>query len=92
LIYCNNNFTGDQIDFASKTTTLDDIKNTETQIVSNRKPIMLALNIPSLINLYRYGFRNIYELNELVNINDSRIGFEGTEVKKQLQPNTVYKT
>lgn len=56
-------------------------KEIETQILSNQKPIMLALNIPTYINLYGYGYRNIYELDELVNVNDSRISFEGTEVK-----------
>ncbi|WP_417939197.1 hypothetical protein [Flavobacterium sp. RS13.1] len=55
--------------------------NIETQILSNRKPIMLALNIPTHIDLYGYGYKNIYELDELVNVNDSRIQFEGTEVK-----------
>lgn len=79
LIYCNNNFNGDPIDFASKISIPK--KNMETQILSNRKPIMLALNIPTYINLYGYGYRNIYELDELVNVNDSRIQFEGTEVK-----------
>ena len=81
LIYCNNNFDGDQIDFTSKISLPDENKNIETQILSNRKPIMLALNIPTYINLYGYGYRNIYELDELVNVNDSRIEFEGTEVK-----------
>ncbi|MCZ4245005.1 rhodanese-like domain-containing protein [Pedobacter punctiformis] len=76
LIYCNNNFEGDQIDFASK---IADVKpQVETQILSNRKPIMLALNIPTYINLYGYGYRNVYELDELVNIKDKRIKFEGT--------------
>lgn len=79
LIYCNNNFVGDQIDFATKSS--GPIVGMETQILSNRKPIMLALNIPTYINLYGYGFRNIYELDELVNVNDKRIKFEGTEVK-----------
>jgi len=79
LIYCNNNFEGDQIDFTSKVSIPSE--NVETQILSNRKPIMLALNIPTYINLYGYGYRNIYELNELVNVNDPRIEFEGTEVK-----------
>lgn len=79
LIYCNNNFDGDQIDFASKISFPK--KDPETQILSNRKPIMLALNIPTYINLYGYGYREIYELDELVNINDVRIKFEGTEVK-----------
>ncbi|WP_291870420.1 rhodanese-like domain-containing protein [Maribacter sp.] len=88
LIYCNNNFNGDQIDLASKMSipnVLNDSllkpKEIETQILSNQKPIMLALNIPTYINLYGYGYRNIYELDELVDVNDSRIVFEGTKVK-----------
>ncbi len=79
LIYCNNNFDGDQVDFATKV--FIPKKDPETQILSNRKPIMLALNIPTYINLYGYGYRNIYELNELVRIDDKRIRFEGTVVK-----------
>lgn len=79
LIYCNNNFDGDQVDFASKVA--NPIRNMETQILSNRKPIMLALNIPTYINLYGYGYHNIYELNELVSVNDKRIQFEGSVVK-----------
>jgi hypothetical protein len=42
---------------------------------------MLALNIPTYINLYGYGYKNVYELDELVNVNDKRIEFEGTAVK-----------
>ncbi|MBA2612044.1 MAG: rhodanese-like domain-containing protein [Bacteroidetes bacterium] len=79
LIYCNNNFDGDQIDFASKMA-MPKVPE-ETQILSNRKPIMLALNIPTYINLFGYGYKNVYELDELVNINDKRITFVGTEVK-----------
>ncbi len=79
LIYCNNNFEGDQIDFASKMGLPKG--GMETQILYNRKPIMLALNIPTHINLYGYGYRNIYELDELINVNDTRIQFEGTAVK-----------
>lgn len=79
LIYCNNNFDGDQVDFASKVA--NPIKSMEVQILSNRKPIMLALNIPTYINLYGYGYHNIYELNELVSVNDKRIEFEGSVVR-----------
>lgn len=82
LIYCNNNFKGDPIDFPTK---LYDPNRkparVETQILSNRKPILLALNIPTYINLYGYGYKNVYELDELVNVFDSRIEFVGTEVK-----------
>ncbi|MBI3238776.1 MAG: rhodanese-like domain-containing protein [Flavobacteriia bacterium] len=50
--------------------------------VSTAKPLTLALNIPTFINLYGYGYRNIFELGELVNTNDPRIQFEGTAVEK----------
>ena len=39
--------------------------------------ITLALNIPTYLALYGYGYRNIYELNELVNIDDPRVKLEG---------------
>lgn len=80
LIYCNNNFQDDPIDFASKISspmTFEDIDDSSI----DQKPIMLALNIPTYINLYGYGYRNIYELDELVSISDPRIEFEGTEVE-----------
>jgi len=79
LIYCNNNFDGDPVDFASKVGL--PLVAAETQILSNRKPVMLALNIPTFINLHGYGFRNVFELNELVNVNDKRIQFVGSVVK-----------
>ena len=80
LIYCNNNFSGDQVDFATKVF----VRPTppESQILGNQKPLMLALNIPTYINLYGYGYRNVYELEELVSVNDPRIQFEGSVVKK----------
>jgi hypothetical protein len=43
---------------------------------------MLALNIPTYINLYGYGYRNVFELGELVHIGDRRIKFEGSVVGK----------
>lgn len=79
LIYCNNNFDGDRIDFASKVSIPR--SGPETQILSNRKPRMLALNVPTYITLFGYGYVNVYELDELVNIKDKRAIFEGTEVK-----------
>lgn len=79
LIYCNNNFDGDQIDFTSKVARTN--VTLETELLVHRKPLMLALNIPTYINLFGYGYRNVYELDELVNVTDRRIVFEGTEVK-----------
>lgn len=77
LIYCNNNFDGDQTEFPSKQF-IPDANLSASQITSQEKPIMLALNIPTYITLYGYGYRNVYELDELVNVRDRRIVFEGT--------------
>jgi hypothetical protein len=88
LIYCNNNFNGNQIDFASKVALpSEDIKKNKdpiaNQMVAQEKPIMLALNIPTYINLFGYGYRNIYELDELVEVKDPRIKFEGSIVGRK---------
>ncbi|WP_299255959.1 rhodanese-like domain-containing protein [uncultured Aquimarina sp.] len=45
------------------------------------KKITLALNIPTFINLYGYGYKNVYELSSLVPILDKRLKFTGTEVE-----------
>lgn len=84
LIYCNNNFEGNETDFASKIAIpLKSPHNAlNKQFTSQEKPIMMALNIPTYVNLYGYGYRNIYELNELVNVNDPRIAFEGSIMKQ----------
>ena len=84
LIYCNNNFDGDPVDFATKMAPRfdDEPQLVETQILSNRKPVMLALNIPTYVNLYGYGYTNVYELAELVNVDDPRINFEGSVVAR----------
>ncbi len=38
----------------------------------------LALNIPTFINLYGYGYKNVYELSSLVPIKDQRLQFDGS--------------
>lgn len=78
LIYCNNNFEGNQTDFASKIALPSQSNPMATQMASQAKPVMMALNIPTYINLYGYGYRNVYELDELVNVNDPRIHFQGS--------------
>lgn len=40
-----------------------------------KKSIELALNIPTFINLYGYGYQNIYELEDVISIDDDRIRF-----------------
>jgi hypothetical protein len=88
LIYCNNNFDGNQIDFATKAVLpsalpRDPVAN---QMANQIKPRMMALNIPTYINLYGYGYQNVYELNELVNVKDPRITFEGSIVTQTRAP------
>jgi len=84
LIYCNNNFDGNQTDFASKVAMPVNPSGEmiTAQFNSQEKPLMMALNIPTYINLYGYGYHNVYELNELVNVNDPRITFEGSIVEQ----------
>lgn len=84
LIYCNNNFYGDQVDFAGKASVAR-AKAEKSEVGEQEKPRMLALNIPTYINLYGYGYRNVYELNELVSVRDRRVEFEGTTVRKKLE-------
>jgi hypothetical protein len=85
LIYCNNNFDGNQTDFASKVAWPRPIpdQTVATQFAAQAKPIMMALNIPTYVNLYGYGYRNVYELHELVKVSDPRIAFEGTIVGRK---------
>ena len=39
------------------------------------KRVELALNIPTFINLFGYGYENIYELEEVLSVEDERIRF-----------------
>ncbi|MBE2181364.1 MAG: DUF4184 family protein [Chthoniobacterales bacterium] len=92
LIYCNNNFEGNPVDFATKMVAPNlpaapleprgatGNRSTARQFAVQAKPLMMALNVPTYINLYGYGYRNVYELNELVDVTDPRIAFEGTIV------------
>lgn len=73
LIYCNNNFEDDQIYFATKSSG----PSTEEP---DALGITMALNIPTYINLYGYGYKNVYELRELISVFDKDIEFEGTAV------------
>ncbi len=44
------------------------------------KKVELVLNIPTFVNLYRYGYKNVYELSSLVSAEDKRLSFEGSDV------------
>jgi hypothetical protein len=92
LIYCNNNFDGDEVNFASKVfipaarlapagpAAPAAPATPATQIAAQERPVMLALNVPTYVTLYGYGYRNVYELDELVKVSDPRVTFEGTVV------------
>ncbi|MBZ0113188.1 MAG: rhodanese-like domain-containing protein [Thermoanaerobaculia bacterium] len=40
-----------------------------------------ALNIPTFITLWTYGYQNVYELGDLLELSDPRLTFEGDEVR-----------
>ena len=80
LIYCNNNFDNDQVYFATKVSG-PLVNELSTPSENKNLGITMALNIPTYINLYGYGYKNVYELSELVSVNDKRIKFIGTSVK-----------
>lgn len=69
LIYCNNNFfTGN-----------DSAEGTFRRGFTTKSP-NLALNIPTFINLYGYGYKNIYELKPAVNVRDTEIPFTRSDL------------
>lgn len=48
--------------------------------INNRRPVMtkalpLALNIQTFINLYGYGYKNVWELGEAVDMDDPHVGW-----------------
>lgn len=45
------------------------------------KRVELALNIQSFINLYGYGYRNVYELGEVVDFNDPAVRWVRSELR-----------
>ena len=54
LIYCNNNFAGEQNAFPAKMATA-------------------SLNLSTYIALYTYGYRNVYELGPLLDVDKTKI-------------------
>ncbi len=64
LIYCNNNFVADQ-------------PGTEMAALVSKAP-PLALNIPTFINLSGYGYKNVYELADVLPLSETRVPLVGT--------------
>ncbi len=87
LIYCNNNFKQEPLfvkPFPSKVA-LPDLS--ELSLLEGKPTLnkTLALNIPTYINLYGYGYRNVYELTELVSSLHPNLELEGTDVISVIQ-------
>ena len=58
---------------------------------NNRAPVMLksvqlALNIQTFINLYGYGYRNVRELNMVVDFDDPAVRWVRNEAPRQANP------
>lgn len=52
--------------------------------INNRRPVVtkalpLALNIQTFINLYGYGYKNVYELGEAVDMDDPSVSWVSAE-------------
>lgn len=57
----------------------NNIKGDQINFATKKAP--LALNIPTYINLYGYGYKNIFELSSLIRIDDKRWEFVGQDSK-----------
>jgi hypothetical protein len=47
------------------------------------KSLRLALNIQTFINLVGYGYRNVHELNEVVDFNDPKVRWVGSSLAQR---------
>lgn len=83
LIYCNNNFI-EPLTLTSSPYFVSKVAMPEMDLDlgAMRGSLTLALNIPTYINLFGYGYENVYELGELVDMDDTRIQFEGVQAEK----------
>lgn len=83
LIYCNNNFYQEPI-FKRTFPTKAILPSTSFKNlnISEQPQKTLALNIPTYINLFGYGYQNVYELSELVSSRQSGLEMSGSEFKK----------
>lgn len=51
----------------------NNFSNNAAPVILKARP--LALNIQTFINLYGYGYRNVYELGDVVDFNDPAVGW-----------------
>jgi hypothetical protein len=64
LIYCNNNFD----------------KEVKKPVAFESKAPEMALNIPTFITLHAYGYKNIYELGPLLEVQKTKISLVGMKL------------
>lgn len=80
LIYCNNNFAQDNSVFIKSMMSKaynPNIEEEESGLFMPKSDLSLALNIPTFINLYGYGYKNVYELEEMLFGTDTTLKLEG---------------
>ena len=98
LIYCNNNFlqpgqsleknefifaNGQRIQVRNNILDPKTLQDEEVIISgTTTKSPPLALNIPTFINLFGYGYENVFELADVLSLDDPRLKLEGHEMKK----------
>lgn len=83
LIYCNNNILDDELYFPTKSLSPVEMEIMHLKSLPNGPkefPLTMALNVPTYINLYGYGYKNVYELADLVSTTYSDIKFEGESI------------
>lgn len=83
LIYCNNNFEQKYPFLEAFPTKMISPK----KVSPKNEPFpekTLALNIPTFINLFGYGYTNVYELDELLSL-DSAVELEGSRLPIELK-------
>ncbi|WP_404308994.1 rhodanese-like domain-containing protein [Neorhodopirellula lusitana] len=83
LIYCNNNFIDSVGSPTDKTqgegVETDDQAKRVVQGMLDKRPT-LALNIPTFINLYGYGYQDVYELADRLRVDDPRVKLVGQAI------------
>jgi phage shock protein E len=91
LIYCNNNFEDASADSPAKAKGVDYgakgfvvfRKGGDGARLLPRKSESAALNLYTFNTLFAYGYTNVYELGPLIEIQDSKLPFEGSSVVPQ---------
>ncbi|MBA4190248.1 MAG: sulfurtransferase [Planctomycetaceae bacterium] len=82
LIYCNNNFTPAAPERADQVQPVRAKKPDVAARAFQPKMRTASLNVSTYTALYNYGYKNVYELAPLLDVNTSKIVFESNSDKK----------